>query len=727
MGPFMDAYAIVHRPDNKMLIECLTSQIVYGEIYGTDECNIEWFGIKKAYIALEGCPYSNVRLMPNYKKYIERVEHVEFDYNIVADCYSVHDACESMVRNWEYMFLGAMTDERMRTIDTRNGKKFSIKETLIPKAYKLLKLNEFGEDIYFKGLWKNATVKPSMNKYETYTVDIKRNNERPIFDNVGAENCVVNTIKTIFQIEGFDWFETYVKSCHIKSLVYEHDIFKYLLITGVNFCIFKGKQGILYQFNETKTIHFIELTTNKNYLHVTLVSAVIVNKIKRKKTYINYKEENKINCIGKEMSIEEFLICHYDIHQSGQDEIFDIDTNRIKNLRHRLEGRVDLIMQRNKGFIQVDYMILTKQTILIEKNLLSGDKCYITMTGNKSRATLVGDYSKYNILFVEDSELFNGIILIPGITIVEKKLFSKQIIKKKMESVAFLNKISKNYSIANNLDDRSFKIDCYAELLIIHEYDNRKHHNENLVDIVNGKPSKGLIMSKWWDEERKSLLKLNGMIRLTVSNDKPKITWMVEQDLENHYNILFSNELMQIIENNDVNQVTLNLRKLLQNSKNFDWIERNELFYPQTDKLKEYMDELRILLRNDELTMTNMKTITKNYWNIDIKNDRNGKIGLTETEYEGEFPSETNNYGNYGNDVVHIFKCNRSIIMHMAGAGKQETSISEKAEGNIIISEDKARGPPMKYDFKENEERDTPREIPEQTKKDFRSSRCTAK
>jgi len=165
-----------------------------------------------------------------------------------------------------------------------------------------------------------------------------------------------------------------------------------------------------------------------------------------------------------------------------------ITNSLITNIRQRIIGRVDLMMERNNGLIKSNFSILDTNLVVID-NILPIHRIYIGMTGNKSVPTIVGNYDSKTLMYVRDSEEFNGLILNPGLKLADIKKLQK-VIFKKTPNMAFLNKLSKEYAIKIRSDLISLPINPYATNLVIYDYDNRVHHNENLLDIVNSKIQK---------------------------------------------------------------------------------------------------------------------------------------------------------------------------------------------------------------------------------------------
>jgi hypothetical protein len=714
LAPFMDGFVMVNRPNVETIVQCITSQLVYGEVYGTDECNINWFNIEKQYITKNGMGYSNVNTMPQLNKYTQRVNFVEFDEKLLQWPFSILDAKNSMLDAAKYLPLSIAYDENMTNKNTREGTEITVSYSIKSMYEKLKATRRERKSMIFRGLNVLSNVKINQNTYQTYSCEIGINTKKTIYNHIGSKNCVLNTIKAIFNRRNLDWFETFAKSSHIPELVPESDLEGFLKLMQINFCIVKGNQGLLYEFNTRESIEFIELTYEQGvYMHVKLIDCNIGKRTKFVKSKVLINRNTKIESAGQQITIEEFLEWNEKLSRS---ESFhpEVTTQKINNLIARLNGRVDLIMERNNGFSNKSFSILSDKLVLIDQGNLDLNRIYIALTGNISKPTIIGKYLNKFIVYTYNSNLFSGVILNPGIKFFEKKILLKTILtKEKIKTIGFLNYESKDYSKKNNLLDMSVPIDPNANSIIIYEYDNRKHHNEDFFLTIKAKTINNMIMSNHWSDKMKLLLKERNMLKLVCSQSKIKLQWCVDLKIERYLNSLFDNELTKLQSDEKA------LENCIKNIDSCKWIKSNNIYVPNKVKYALFESELNGLIKRNQLTITILNTLLQKHYGFNISTTVDEVIEVNIDIYEGKLPTNLNNFGNYGDTKsIHLFESFKTITLHKKGTGLISNKVELQNQGEIIVSDEKAIGTPMKFDYKQaNADNQTQVKIPEHTEK----------
>jgi hypothetical protein len=599
-GPFLDGMRLAKKPDVRAAADFIACNILYNEIYGIDEARVRWFNIERCYFVPKNGGYSNVPLSKTSQEAAASVEMVPIPKSWEHELIPMVMVKESLFAGYKFNLICNALDPVILVQDTRTTSQHVAGQDVIDAVEKV-NLSRKGTT----GLRRFVDNPRTGTQFMVISHKLRQFTKH--FDPVGVDWCVWKCLIYCLSSQSIRYDERQLKlSLAMKPLMSVEEIEMIWRLCGLNYTLNVGDNSKTVLMNNGPVVT-LQLVTHVNRAwHLTVGSSpqgkgtAIRHRVTRTPSRVIILPDGSTSTPNAAVNTCRAL-------STGEFEqpCIAVPIDRLRNLSLRLQGRLDLMLQRNAGITMPDFV--ESNHAVVTKERYQPGRCYllvmtygleptICFTSSPVKLPEGGDYAKRltleQFLPCSNAEAFTGVVLNPGVRLLGTDEPAKPLalVKRTEMSSGFLNIESKRAAMNYSLPSGGQPVQPTADVVLVIEYDNRDHHHLKLRNEVNSRIPLNLMVlslsggsqSPFFNADMKELLKLSGPVRLGISESRPIVVYICPDWL--------ASQLKHLVEqwagDSEPGPDTV-VKKMA----TLEWVEKGNIMVPQDNTLLELFVE----------------------------------------------------------------------------------------------------------------------------------------
>nr|UIA10509.1 polyprotein [Alphaendornavirus sp.] len=486
ISPYMDCYVCYTRP--KDAAKFISTNILYGELYGIDEHCMESLGLTKSYY-LPNAPigYTHISYHPKYNMLKEKIKPVpipdvesywpdiplKFVIDAARSTYALPLAwhLDGNVFRKETRGFGVHSNEEFK-------KWFAEYVDSAPDSRKLR-----------LGLEASTTKAVYQYTFKTKTSAVEAYNP------MVSVNCVRICIEKWLRLSDLPNVEELIATIHLKGYATQLEIEATLFGLNVNYDIFTtARTGFGMKINEGPTFQAKISEPQAGTKHFSLINSIDIpdEDKKIKETPEGALPSRKRRKVEENNRITKALIDFFEDVPYDEKALAEADKQLLNNAKARSKGRMDKIMQRKNHVVRCDGVIVAADTMRIA-NVRVNELIFL-MTEKGWTPTVAYEIEDAKYVYTHGAKTVITSMCITsgadtGIFKVgeETKDWVGTKYLRTGNTIGFLTPADKLFAMDIGSPMANHPVQHDVDILVFRNFDNRKHHNYDHRTLVRSK------------------------------------------------------------------------------------------------------------------------------------------------------------------------------------------------------------------------------------------------
>nr|UIA10510.1 polyprotein [Alphaendornavirus sp.] len=537
-SPYMDGVVIKRKPSWKHIAEMVSTNILYGNVYGIDEASMEWLELNTCYYLKESSRmYGTWRLHPKKDEILKTINcvHISEPQNIWPNI-----PLKFVIRatgNTAFFPLAWKLDGDVFTVNSR--------------GFAAMQDREFDE--WWADQQLHNYKKLVMGNKTNYSPIVKwlgtAEQIQVVYNPMTMKNCVEKCLRYWLSRTDFKDVELTIQGMHLTEYSSLEQLERALFSAEINHVIVDSNgRAVKRQFTQGEFLKVQIIEQHSGLKHCVTIDCL--------ETHMRPVLNDTIEIPTSKMEAISYYadkVKHIDSYLNGDsaDEPSDVNVSLLRNAKARATGRMDLIKTRRQQVTKLNGQIATNQHVCKIDGFEGGDNVFIRdAAGWKMKTVFETDNTQY-IIYEPGMYVEYGLRAACSVGYVGEHAphvstsgpTQKRLVQKG-KSYGFLTKNDKDWAVATSHPHASKPVDAYADVIMFRNFDNRKHHNSDYLQTVHSRIPHSIIVLTKPEEPKIKLeelesLKYDGEIRTKFVNGSLDLTHISDRLDTETYNEAF--------------------------------------------------------------------------------------------------------------------------------------------------------------------------------------------